>query len=667
VTGPTDQGLPWERASGAPSGVGICLSGGGLRAAAFANGVVQALDEERRLMHGSEAAQYLSAVSGGSYLAAALAVNAHALAGAGDEAPAPLAARSQEQEYLLDHATVLTRSMPIVARFALLWILNLAAFLAFFLWLGAMLLAFATAGEEFAPASMLSVLDDAPPAFAFVVLAAATYAALFALYQNFGPRTFALWFASLCVVAVSGEAVFNVGLDRVDGRQWWELIALLAVGIGLSAGATVVLKASQTVGWPARLANGAGTACVRASGAVLMFVSADLCQNWFAAGLEDPQVDQVKDLVIFLALLFGGLLFSYVPDRASLHREYREHVRTVFGKTRAPDAPGGVVDGERHFLLSQLAGVPGFPRLLISATVNVARPATGPGWRPKYSPFVLSHDVSGIPGSDCHFRTAQLELGRVPGALLPGTKEPLVTLFTAVAANGAAASPSMGRYTIPSLRPLFALADIRLGRWLPNPTNARQRALVEAKTEPGRFDKRNRLGPGWDELISDVLGITGQSAYVSDGGHYDNLGLMTLLRARCAEIWCVDSAPDEKGSAGEIRRVLELARSELGCANDVDPDVFKADSSGVYKRAWTAGTVTYADGSACRLRIVKLGLASESADPLKAYRQSDPGFPHHSTGILAYPRVRMEAYRDLGRDSTQAAVEGTRANEAQQG
>ena len=648
-------GLPWERFSGAPSGVGICLSGGGLRAAAFANGVTQGLQEERQLIHGPGAARYLSAVSGGSYLAAALAVNAHALVGAGDGAPAPLSAGSAEQEYLLDHADVVTRSWSAGGRFGILWILNFVSFVAFFVWLGSLIVSFGVLGQELSPDSPWRALDDAPPALAFVVLAATAYLALNSLYRDFGVRSVVLGLAAAAGMVLSGAAVLEVGLDTVDGWHWAGLLVALFVGVLISAGATLALKASETFGWPARLANGFGTGCVRASGAVLMFVSADLCQNLFAAPLEDPTQDQVKGTVIYVAILVFGGIFSFVPDRVSLHREYRSRVHRVFGMVRTSEA-ARVRAVDEDFLFSALANVNGLPRLLISATVNVRSPAAGTVWRPRFSPFVLSHDVCGIPGTDCHFRTAKLELGRVPRSLFPRAKEPLVTLFTAVAANGAAASPAMGRYTVPSLRPLIALANFRLGRWLPNPTNPHQRALVEAKTVPGRIEKRKRLGPGWDEMISDALGITGPSAYVSDGGHYDNLGLMALLRARCAEIWCVDSSPDKAGAAGELQRVLGLARSELGCESDVRLGVFAANASGLYQRAWTAGTITYSDGSQCRLRVVKLGVATGSADSLKSYRVADPGFPHHSTGILAYSRERMEAYRDLGRDSVAAAV-----------
>ena len=60
-----------EHGPGDPT-VGICCSGGGIRAASFALGALQVLQEEGQL-HGPSRAKHLSAVSGGSYSVGAMA------------------------------------------------------------------------------------------------------------------------------------------------------------------------------------------------------------------------------------------------------------------------------------------------------------------------------------------------------------------------------------------------------------------------------------------------------------------------------------------------------------------------------------------------------------------------------------------------------------------
>lgn len=55
-----------------PDGVGICLSGGGIRSASYCLGALQSLGKHGLLFGGPGRAKYLTSVSGGSYIATAL-------------------------------------------------------------------------------------------------------------------------------------------------------------------------------------------------------------------------------------------------------------------------------------------------------------------------------------------------------------------------------------------------------------------------------------------------------------------------------------------------------------------------------------------------------------------------------------------------------------------
>src|SRR5205814_8933599 len=63
----------WAAAEGVPGRSGICLSGGGIRSAAYSLGALQAM-QEHGLVTGADKVDYLSAVSGGSYIASALTI-----------------------------------------------------------------------------------------------------------------------------------------------------------------------------------------------------------------------------------------------------------------------------------------------------------------------------------------------------------------------------------------------------------------------------------------------------------------------------------------------------------------------------------------------------------------------------------------------------------------
>ena len=50
----------------------------------------------------------------------------------------------------------------------------------------------------------------------------------------------------------------------------------------------------------------------------------------------------------------------------------------------------------------------------------------------------------------------------------------------------------------------------------------------------------------------------------TDGGHYDNLGLVELLRRRCKLIYCIDASGAALPLADALAGAITLAREELG-------------------------------------------------------------------------------------------------------
>jgi hypothetical protein len=209
----------------------------------------------------------------------------------------------------------------------------------------------------------------------------------------------------------------------------------------------------------------------------------------------------------------------------------------------------------------------------------------------------------------------------------------------------------MGRYTRPSRRLVLALLNVRLGRTLPNAARPARRAQVAALSRPGRIQTRVGFLRGFDDLLAELLGVNGPNMYVSDGGHYDNLGLMALLRARCKTVWCVDASPDEWGIAEELSRVTALAKDELQISVRFDQKAFRTPTPGVFPVTHLHGAIDYGEGQTGVVHVVKLGLHASTPPGLAGYRLRDSAFPHHSTLWQIFPRARMEAYLNLGRDS----------------
>jgi hypothetical protein len=628
--------------------------------------VLQVLQERRGLLFGKGCARYLSAVSGGSYTAAAAAINSRHLREVGDDGSLggvpPLAKGSPEEDHILSHADYLKPGLRIAFRFLLLVSLNFAALLVLFAWTGFMLGDAAFIAEHVHRTSgFTNFMERLPVGVSVVALIGSVFILVGGLYSGSLFRRYAQTLLGLLGIGLFADPTF-LGLEI---RSWftstthWLVVLLVAMAVLFATAAGgFLLQRAHSIGLLSAVANWSQVVTVRVSGGVLMLWSGLIWYRIDRAG-TGQSASTSKTLATFVGLfatLLLGYAFSFVPDRASLHREYRERIQSCFGVVRTQ--AGGVVELGRDFLISQLAdGGPVSPQLLICATANVHNRDAANKTR-AYAPFVMTHDRCGVPGTGASFPTTKLELLRVPRGFWRA-REPIMSLFTAVATTGAAISPSMGRKTLPSARPLLAAANVRLGRWLPNPYSRRMTSRLALRTTPwtlrGLRKRDERMGPGYDELIPEMLGISGLSVYVSDGGHFDNLGLSALLRARCTEVWCVDSSPDRRGAAQELRRVLDAAAEELNIRWTINLDSF-AVNGGFYGTTYAHGHVDYGPGQVTQLHVVKLGLAQTSPDILKQYRDVDRGFPHHSTFKQWYTRARFVAYRDLGRASTEAAI-----------
>lgn len=108
-----------------------------------------------------------------------------------------------------------------------------------------------------------------------------------------------------------------------------------------------------------------------------------------------------------------------------------------------------------------------------------------------------------------------------------------IALGTAMAISGAAVSPNMGYHSSPSISLLLALFNVRLGWWLGNPG---KNGCETYQTE----------GPKWaaKPLFYEAFGQTTDESryvYLSDGGHFENLGLYEMVRRRCRFIVVIDA------------------------------------------------------------------------------------------------------------------------------
>ena len=150
--------------------------------------------------------------------------------------------------------------------------------------------------------------------------------------------------------------------------------------------------------------------------------------------------------------------------------------------------------------------------------------------------------------------------------------------------------------------------------------------------------------------------------YVTDGGHYENLGLVELLRRGCSNIYCFDASGGTPAAA--LGDAIALARSELGVEVELDPKHVTEGEDGFAERSCAVGMIKLGGKTVGRLVYVPTVLTRDAPWDVRAYSEENPIFPHHSTADQLYTDQRFEAYRALGEHAGERARDAMRTGSA---
>lgn len=166
-------------------------------------------------------------------------------------------------------------------------------------------------------------------------------------------------------------------------------------------------------------------------------------------------------------------------------------------------------------------------------------------------------------------------------------------------------------------------------------------------------------------LLKELLGwnsINDKFLYVTDGGHYENLGLVELLRRGCTRIYCFDASRGEP--LGELGDAIALARSELGVEitfeNEALDRLDEHNDAKVAADSCAIGTIRYTRSTPEVLGVIAYcPTVMTAALPwdVRAYQRKDDAFPHHTTFDQLFTDQKFEAYRVLGYHSAARAME----------
>jgi hypothetical protein len=301
---------------------------------------------------------------------------------------------------------------------------------------------------------------------------------------------------------------------------------------------------------------------------------------------------------------------------------------------------------------------------------------------PLVAPFLFSKEHCGPDekyDSECR-REDITEAGRT---------EPL-PLDETIAISGAAVSPAYFQNWFVVF--LMVLFNFRLGKWVRRPMER-----DEPKGWLGRFGQWvvGRPTPAvlaWDYLFR--APAERRYVLVTDGGHYENLGIEPLLKRKCRVIIASDVEDDRQYRFESLLALIRRARVYGGIDFDWTPELgrtggqgrnpgmhaldklrptrlqaksdkprakrlgikrLRGEKRGFSKRHFVVAEIRYGPktpashkGKPSYLVYVKSSLTGDEPPDLLCYRDQHKSFPHESTLDQFFEEQQFESYRQLG-------------------
>jgi len=621
------------------NGIGLALSGGGIRSATFCLGVVEVL-AERHLLRQFD---YLSTVSGGGYLGCFMSnqfpspSNATAVAtakpdeaqqsAAGIEAAkvawekifkgtssdtAPVRHLRNNSKYLLPVTALSGMVLGGLLASGMLTTILLAIAIPV---CGAMLTHLA-ARYGLLHCAMDVGLCAAGPALLWYLVRPITV-----IWRACGAKLDVV--AAFCLLlsaVLLAVAATPAALDLVSHWTHWRLGSSALAGIAAAVSGGTAFKAVGYL-WPYRrlisrifILSGVVLYLIVYLG-VFQYLGTETCRG----SMTTPEIWVCGALGLWV--LWASVVNI---NLTGLHRYYRDKLASCYLKTpesRNAPADPPIID------LGSLSG--DLPYHLINTTVNLpaSRNAELRGRDGDF--FLLSKCFCGSPIVGFQPTSVVYEMNRD------------LDLATAMAVSGAAASTNMGPQTMHQYRLLMAIFNIRLGYWL------RWNRRPFGQFSSNAFSELTREMLGWLDEKSSTLNL-------SDGGHIENLAAYELIRRKLKFIVCIDGGMDAGMTCADLNRLQRLAAIDFGYRIDFDTadlrlaDGFSTNYGLLAKIDYTPDVPELKDKELGWMLYIKLALLGTETNYVLDYHRENPLFPHQSTLNQFFDEAQFEAYRKLG-------------------
>ncbi len=211
---------------------------------------------------------------------------------------------------------------------------------------------------------------------------------------------------------------------------------------------------------------------------------------------------------------------------------------------------------------------------------------------------------------------------------------------TAMAISGAAVNPNQGCHSSAATAFLLTVFNVEMGWWMGNP-----RKSTWERSEP-------RFGLGY--IFNNLVGkTTTRSDYValSDGGHFDNMGLYELIRRKCSFIILCDAEQDDQFTCEGFANAVRRCRIDFGADINIDISKIVNRVDGRFSEAhYALGDIRYpGESQPGKLLYIKSSITKEDLPvDVFEYAKKNETFPHQTTADQFFDEEQFESYRRLG-------------------
>lgn len=235
-----------------------------------------------------------------------------------------------------------------------------------------------------------------------------------------------------------------------------------------------------------------------------------------------------------------------------------------------------------------------------------------------------------------------------------------------IAISGAAASTGMGSNTSPGMAAMLFMSGLRLGYWTP--------ALLPLEDGKSERNAWSKSASRWifkhfskpvaivSEFLARFPGLNSPAWYVSDGGHFDNTGILPLIKREVDIIVAADCGADPKYLFSDLESLVRKADidygagiefldagSVQGCAAQSacigTPESMGPEST---NQCLVVGRINYRSGKIGTLIVVKPVRLEQAPFDIVAYADRNSTFPQQTTSDQFFDESQWESYQRLG-------------------